>query len=209
MPQSQQARHLMMGAFVIVWISITAVGLWWFQDNTVRPFLGQEDNPAQVQTGYLTDRLTPVLAQAGVTTPVAMIHFWNPSCLCNQVSRRHFQGLIQSQTPDIMQRWVITPTSTTEAQIQEFKQLNPGLEMTVIKLSLEDFSIPASPAVALFQHTEDMGYRLSYFGAYGFGALCTLSDDNFFPNMVDKMQQGRYGPFINVAGSGCFCAWSQ
>ena len=163
----------------------------------------------QVQTAYLTSRLTPVLQQIGADEPVAMIHFWNPSCLCNQVSRRHFQGLINSQTADTMRRIVVTPSSTTDSQIQEFEQLNQGFNMEVIRLSLDDFSIPASPAVALFQNTRDQGYRLSYFGAYGFGALCTLSDDNFFPNMVSKMMSGRYGPFINVAGSGCFCAWGS
>lgn len=209
MSQSQHSKHLIMGAIVILWIALTAAGLWWFQDNTVRPFLGSDDNPATVQTEYLTKQLGSVLEQAGATTPVVMIHFWNPSCLCNQVSRRHFQGLVNSHSSDIMTRLVVTPASTTDQQIEEFQQLNQGIRMTVLRLSNEQLSIPASPAVALFQRTENNQYRLSYFGAYGFGALCTLSDDNFFPNIVSKMQQGRYGPFINIAGSGCFCAWGE
>lgn len=209
MSQTHSSRHIIMGMVVVLWISLTAIGLWWFQDNTVRPFLGPSDNPQQVQTRYLTDALTPVLEQVATSEPVAMIHFWNPDCLCNQVSRRHFQGLINSQPANVMKRIVVTPDSTTDAQIHDFKTLNPNMDAQVVRLSADALSIPASPAVALFQHTKDQGYRLSYFGAYGFGALCTLSDDNFFPNMIEKMLAGRYGPFINVAGSGCFCGWSS
>lgn len=207
MSHTHSPRHLVMGIVVVLWIGLTAIGLWWFQDNTVRPFLGPSDNPQQVQTRYLTEALKPVLEQVEASTAVAMIHFWNPDCLCNQVSRRHFQGLINSQPGDVMTRIVVTPTTTTDAQIQDFQTLNPNMNTQVVRLDARALSIPASPAVALFQHTEDQGYRLSYFGAYGFGALCTLSDDNFFPNMIEKMLAGRYGPFINVAGSGCFCGW--
>lgn len=207
MSQTSAPRHLLMGIVVIVWIAATAAGLWWFQDNTVRPFLGPSDSPQQVQTDYLTEYLTPILEQADTTEAVAMIHFWNPTCLCNQVSRRHFQGLLASRGSHVMKRIVLTPATTTDEQIRDFHALNQNAEISLIRMTQNDFSIPASPAVALFQRTQDQGYRLSYFGAYGFGALCTLSDDNFFPNMIEKMLAGRYGPFINVAGSGCFCAW--
>lgn len=205
------SRHVFLGFFVLFWIGLTAFGLYWFQGKTVRPFLSASDHPMQVQTHYLSEQLRPLIEQGSSGEAVVMIHFWNPDCLCNQVSRRHFTSLIQSADNSTMAVIAVTPKTTTDSQITEFQRLN-GDRIRVLRRSIDDVNIPASPALALFQKKQGVTqpeYRLSYFGAYGFGALCSLSDENFFPNMVMAMQKNDYGPFINVAGSGCFCAWNN
>jgi hypothetical protein len=103
----------------------------------------------------------------------------------------------------------LAPASITTEQIDDFQRLN-GQRMELLVLKPEDEPpLSASPGLALYKVEHGNAYQLSYYGAYGFGALCTLSEDSLFINMVNDMKQGSYGPFINVAGSGCFCPWPK
>lgn len=212
-PVDSNQRNLILGLVVILWLGGTGIMLWWFQSKQIRPFITSSDNPVTVQASYLQQRLTPILARAGIASEqdssavqkqnsVTLVHFWNPDCLCNQLSQRHFDALLAAHSKEELRILVLAPANTSDSQIQSFEQLN-GERMQVLKLQPDEISIPASPALALMHGNGQLGY----FGAWGFGALCSLESDDFFPSMVRKMLAGPYGPFVNIAGSGCFCEW--
>jgi len=203
-----QYKHVILAIVVALWLIATAVGLWWFQSQTIRPFLPQDQPPPAANT--VQQQLTEWLQQhdAGGQAPVTLLHFWNPDCLCNQVSKRHFDGLLASTTEQQLRIIVVAPAITDAKTLEEFRRLNsPRLQL--VQLQADDFAPVASPSLALLSRDSSApsGYRLGYYGAYGFGALCSVASDDFFPNIVRKMTEGAYGPFLNVAGSGCFCEW--
>lgn len=200
-----QHKNALLSLLLIFWLTATLFGLWWFQQQTIRPFVSQEDD----MRFWRASAAAPLLLQALTELPapkkqqITLVHLWNPDCLCNQVSQRHFNGLLQHFERDQLRVIVLTPHTTSAAQMTQFERLN-GERFHLIRVAHDaDLPIPASPGLALFNDAMQMGY----FGAYGFGALCTLDDDAFFPNIIERMQAGPYGPFMNVAGRGCFCAW--
>ncbi|MDP2610582.1 MULTISPECIES: DUF6436 domain-containing protein [unclassified Oceanobacter] len=200
-------RNIVLGLVVVLWLSGTGLALWWFQSQTIRSFLAADSSPAALNTQALETTLAALLARLPTNphvtqAPVTMVHFWNPDCLCNQVSRRHFDGLVSAFDRYQLRIVVVAAANATAEQLAEFHQLN-GQRMELIQADDLTALIPSSPALALVKENG----RLGYFGAYGFGALCSVASDDFFPNMVRQMTDGQYGPFINVAGSGCFCRW--
>ncbi|WP_221794817.1 DUF6436 domain-containing protein [Oceanobacter mangrovi] len=195
-------RNLVLGLVVALWLAGTGIALWWFQAQVVRPFLAADSAPPnalQVEQG-LQQLLDQIPAPTNTNT-VTLLHFWNPECLCNQVSKRHFEGLIEAFDQQQLRIVAVAPAGTPEATLQQFRQLN-GDRILLIKAA-SGFQPPVSPALALLRSDGALGY----YGAYGFGALCSVANDDFFPNIVRRMSTGEYGPFVNVAGSGCFCPW--
>lgn len=200
----RQHRTLILGLVVILWLSGTAILLWWFQSRSIQPFVSADSNPATLQARSIENTLQPYWLQHQKTDAITLIHFWNPDCLCNQVSARHFESLVAAFGPEQLEILVIAPASTTPDQLEEFQRLN-GSRMKLLTMQESDVWLPASPSLALMNPDGKLGY----FGAYGFGATCSISDEDFFPNIVREMRKGSYGPFLNMAGSGCFCRWPQ
>ncbi|WP_419810452.1 DUF6436 domain-containing protein [Bacterioplanoides sp.] len=200
-------KNILLGSIILVWLSATLLGLWWFQQQTIRPFINTDDDPRMWQAAQVEPLFQAALEQLPQNSAdVVLFHFWNPDCLCNQVSQRHFDGILQQFDASELSVVVITSTRTRAEQIAEFRRLN-GERMSLLQLSPETLPLSASPGLALFNKVENQ-YEMGYFGAYGFGALCTVANDDFFPNIIRNLQQGPYGPFMNVAGDGCFCAWN-
>ncbi|MCD8521001.1 MAG: DUF6436 domain-containing protein [Saccharospirillaceae bacterium] len=204
------AKNVWLILLVSVWLLATLAGLWWFQQQNVRPFVAGTDDPRFWQAGQVNQMLQPLLQQLPPTPTiqtteqtVVLLHFWNPDCLCNQLSQRHFDGLISRFSAEQLRIVVVAAPGTTDEQLHQFRQLN-GRRMEVMRQPQGiDLPLPSSPALALLNSRGELGY----FGAYGFGALCTVANDDFFPNIVRELSTKGYGPFANVAGDGCFCAW--
>lgn len=190
-----------------LWLSATLLGLWWFQQQTIRPFISDSDDPRLWQANQVEPLFQSVLQQLPDDNKnnVILLHFWNPSCLCNQVSQRHFNGILQSFDNQTLRVVAITSTTTSAEQVADFKRLN-GDRIELIQMAPERLPLSSSPGLALFNNLNG-DYQMGYFGAYGFGALCTVANDDFFPNIIRNLTKGPYGPFMNVAGDGCFCAW--
>ncbi|WP_430462623.1 DUF6436 domain-containing protein [Thalassolituus sp. LLYu03] len=214
------AKTALLFGLIVIWLMATLAGLWWFQQKNVRAFVGAGDDAAYWRAEEVEQRLQPLLQALPAAQPgqVTLLHFWNPGCLCNQLSQRHFDALIHQFDASQLRILVVAPASLSNDAEAEFNRLN-GSRMTLVRETVfrsnhdetqpgnqpqpQPLNLPASPAVALF----GADGKLGYFGAYGFGALCTVANDDFFPNIVRSLQTGHYGPFANVAGSGCFCAW--
>ena len=202
-------KNLLIGSLIAIWLFATLLGLWWFQQQTIRPFISAEDDQRLWQAKQVEQLLQSAVAQipGDNQADVVLFHFWNPDCLCNQVSQRHFNGILREFNQQQLRVMAITSTNTSAEQIAEFNQLNSD-RIDLIQVAPEQLPLSASPGLALFNRI-DGKFRMGYFGAYGFGALCTVANDDFFPNIVRKMKQGPYGPFVNVAGDGCFCSWTE
>lgn len=212
-------KNFLIGSLIIIWLAATLFGLWWFQQQTIRPFISTTDNPGLWQAKAVEKMFQSTLKQLpdrSSNANVVLFHFWNPSCLCNQVSQRHFNGILSAFDKQQLRVIALTPSTTSQQQIDDFLQLN-GKRIELLQTDDLDLPLSASPGLALFNRVKSKDsdsdisseYRMGYFGAYGFGALCTVANDDFFPNIIRKMQKGPYGPFVNVAGDGCFCAWDS
>ncbi|MEL7401577.1 MAG: hypothetical protein AAFN68_13545, partial [Pseudomonadota bacterium] len=94
--RSSTAKHWLIGTLIVVWLFATLLGLWWFQQQTIRPFIAAKDDPRLWQAEQVQALFRPALAQLpeATTADVVLLHFWNPDCLCNQVSQRHFNGIL-------------------------------------------------------------------------------------------------------------------
>jgi len=42
--RSTTAKHWLIGTLIVVWLFATLLGLWWFQQQTIRPFIGADDD---------------------------------------------------------------------------------------------------------------------------------------------------------------------
>ena len=197
--QSTKAKKLLSWSLIAIWLLGSFIALWWFQQSALRPFIDANTAPPFLQAPSTQATLQDVLPEPDGR--VTLVHFWNPGCLCNQVSQRHFNGLVAAFSEDDLRVIVLAPpTITTEQKASFLEQNSTRFELVTLA---DDIGLPSSPGLALMNGEGAM----SYFGAYGFGALCTISDEQFFPNMVRAMKKGPFGPFMNVAGQGCFCPW--
>ena len=207
MLQSDKALpNWLLVTLLITWICATLVGLWWFQQSKLRPFISPTDNTAYFQAKHIDEVIQPYLQQLPAPLPgqQTLVHFWKPDCLCNRVSQRHFSGLLDTFKQQQLRVLVIAHPDSSEQQRQELQSLN-GSRFTVIKAESELLDIPASPALALYSPQQ----RLGYYGPYGFGAFCTVREDGFLSGIVTRMQQKEAPSFINVVGDGCFCSWGS
>ncbi|MDF1763144.1 MAG: DUF6436 domain-containing protein [Oleibacter sp.] len=201
-------------ALVIVWIGASLGGLTWMKLNKIHPFVPM-DAPYQMRdieqvTSQLENFLNndaELIKTGSLDNRVTLMHFYNPDCFCNAVSKRHLDEVLKTFNAETL-RWVIVvPFDTDSSSITTIQQRNP--RAVVVRDSV-NLPISSSPSLAVFSNK----HELAYFGAYGFGALCTLSEENIFVSMVSRLQQSAagesdYGPFLNIAGSGCFCAWPK
>ena len=69
---------------------------------------------------------------------------------------------------------------------------------------LAQISIPASPAVAIWDHHG----VLAYFGPYSSGMTCGQGFD-FIKIVLEKLSQNENPQWVNNQGFGCFCQWKE
>ncbi|MEK9713118.1 MAG: DUF6436 domain-containing protein [Thalassolituus sp.] len=200
-------KVFLISSLVIVWLAGSLFGLWYFQQKSIRPFIAQTDSPESRDLTSINRSLEQLLigAEIDIASPgrATLVHLWNPGCLCNNVSARHTQGVLAAFSEEQLQFVMLAPLTAADEELAEARKLNPRAK--IIRLTADDgIPLSASPGLAIFSPSGEM----AYYGAYGFGALCSLSDDSLFTSMVATLLAGEsYGPFMNVAGSGCFCAW--
>lgn len=196
-----KSQHWWVSTALLLLFAATLLGLWWFQQQAVRPFMLTTDHPDYWQASKVEQRLQSLWQQLPATQQPTLMHFWNPDCLCNQVSQRHYQTLLNRFDASELRVVVVAPHTINAAQQQRLQELNG--ERIQLLTAPADLALPASPSLALFHASGKLGY----FGAYGFGALCTVTDDQLFPTLVKHLQTEPYGPFMSITGDGCFCPW--
>lgn len=189
-----------------LWVGITVLGLWWFQQEKLKPFIASDDDSRYFQAQQIDILLQPYLAKAGdsLKGQQTLLHFWRPDCLCNNISQRHFNNLIKEFSHEELRIIIIAHPNSSSEDISELEHLNKG-RLTVIKAENDLLTLPSSPSLAIFNNAQ----KLSYFGAYGFGAFCTVREDGFLSSVIENNNKGEAATFTNVIGDGCFCQWKN
>lgn len=187
----------------VLWIGATIAGLWWFQSDKLKSFIGPQDDIAFYQPQSIHHFLVPYLDEIGpdLEDQQTLLHFWRPDCLCNRVSQRHFTTLINQYTAEQLRIVIIAHPNSDEESISKLLELN-GDRFTVIRAKPELLNLPSSPSLAIY----DADNELSYFGPYGFGAFCNVREDGFLGSIIDDPKSKG---FTNVIGDGCFCSWTD
>lgn len=188
-----------------VWIGATLLGLWWFQQANLKSFITAEDDTRFYQPKAVETLLTPYLNQLppALKNQQTLLHFWRPDCLCNRVSQRHFSRLLNDFTKEELRIIIIAHPNSRDEEINNLQALN-GNRLSVIRAQDDLLQLPSSPALALM-NTDN---KLGYFGPYGFGAFCTSNEDGFLTSVVQQMAGDTpLNTFTNVIGKGCFCSW--
>lgn len=194
-------------ALFSIWVVATVLGLWWFQQSKLKAFIGSEDDPRFYQPAKINQFIRPYIDHLEPALPgqQTLFHFWRSDCLCNRVSQRHFNRLLQNFNSEELRIVIIAHPDSTEEDIQRLQQLN-GNRLQVIRAQPELKVLPSSPALAILNEQHQLGY----FGPYGFGAFCTSNEDDFLSSLVRDLSltdQNEAPTFINVIGEGCFCSW--
>jgi hypothetical protein len=193
-----------------IWIVATILGLWWFQQAKLKPFIAPEDDARYYQPQQISSFLQPYIEQLdpALTGQQTLFHFWRSDCICNRISQRHFSRLIRDFDKQALRIVIIAHPDTLQEDIDELQTLN-GDRLQIIKASAELRNLPSSPSLAIMGEEKQLGY----FGPYGFGAFCTTDDDGFLSALVNQLSESTQQPeqssptFINVIGEGCFCSW--
>jgi len=191
-------------------LATTLLSLWWFQARLVQPFIPTNSSSAFYQPNTISKELSELLELQQATTTKdnntnssTLFHFWNPSCICNRLSQRHFNQIARSFNIDELNIIIIAHSSATQTQIKDAKKLNPNFAFIHEKELKSPLNIPTSPSLAII----DSNQKITYFGPYGFGAFCTMNDDKLLPSIIEKSNDNSASSFINVVGDGCFCDW--
>ncbi|MGH1372696.1 MAG: DUF6436 domain-containing protein [Cellvibrionaceae bacterium] len=164
-----------------LWITIVASGFWWYELRLIRPFL---DNLALFDGQQLDENYRPN------SNSITLMHFGDPTCPCNQFNQPHLEQLKNYYQPKgvLFVAWQqgseIPPTAGFDRVYQA-----PNLPF-----------VPVTPAVAIWSHDG----KLSYFGPYSSGLLCSLGE-GFAETILDQLQAGLSPQVINTTGVGCFC----
>ena len=175
-------KKTLIGIAVILWLCVLLGALWWYNSTYIRTefFAGQQlQFPAQVTSDK----------------PIRFIHFWSPDCPCNIGNQQHLAELMETYAEQVSFYQMQMPGSQGQLP-KNLTSIQP------IELELPPESLPASPAVAIFDEFD----RLAYFGPYSEGAICT-SSNSFVEPILESLLEGRSVLASSNLASGCFCAW--
>lgn len=172
---------------LLTWITTMLTALWWYQARYIRPF-------DMADTLFLGNglQLPDELAGEG---PIRLVHFWEPACPCNAGNQQHLAEIMHEFADDV--QFYHVQKSGSRGQLPgPLQRMQPITRMTGSE------QLPASPAVAIFDHYG----QLAYFGPYSEGAVCT-SSNSFIEPILEALRQGRPVATGNTLASGCFCNW--
>lgn len=177
-------KKTLAGLAIVLWAVLLLVALWWYNSNYIRTefFSGQQLHfPASVSS----------------PAPIRLVHFWEPGCPCNLGNQQHLADLMHNYKGKVAFYHMQMPGSSG--------QLPKSLDgMQAISLQLDADTLPASPAVAIFDEFD----RLAYFGPYSEGAICT-SSNSFVEPILDALLEGRSVLAGSNLAAGCFCSWQH
>jgi len=180
--------------FLALLALICGLTLWtaydWFQGRYIRVF-------SEHATLFEGDALQLPDALAG-PGPIRLVHFWDPACPCNVANQQHLGELQATYSARGVAFYAVQKAGShgrLPANLDSFKAL--------AAIAGSD-SIPASPAVAIWDHQG----QLAYFGPYSEGATCD-SSNSFIEPILKALADGRPVNATHTLAQGCYCAWSS
>lgn len=180
---------ILAGLLITGWLAAMLTALWWYQGRYIRAF---SDSTTLFNGAEL--RLPAALAGPG---KIRLVHFWEPACPCNAGNQQHLAEMMQEYAA-VVDFYHVQKAGTRGRLPPPLRAMRPLDDLPGMQL------LPASPAVAIFDHSGD----LAYFGPYSEGAVCT-SSNSFIEPVLDALQQGRRVAAANTLAAGCFCDWND
>ena len=166
--------------FITIWCSACLAGVLLFSQMSIKEFDPQLRLADASRDMAFEREFSSTLAESGITMKNVVVHFRQPDCLCERVSRSHISKV------------------STEASRR-------GLANATVDLSESqhrfDF-IPSTPAVAVF----DESGRLSYLGPYGEGDSCLSASVGVDTVLSERASEVSLPQTVIVTeASGCYC----
>jgi len=181
-------KTLLTGLLLAIVLAALVLTLRWFEARWLRPFTEQ----SKVFSG---DNLQLPPALLGKKA-IRLVHFWDPACPCNALNQQHLADLIEQFAPLGVEFYLLQKPGSLgrlPAPLSALKTLDSlkGSE-----------TLPASPALAIWEASE----QLAYFGPYSEGALCN-ADNSFVEPILNALLAGRSVKASHNLAVGCFCDW--
>lgn len=163
----------------LIWAMGIGGSFWWFQFRHITTF----DNYWASFSGesLINAKIFPAKGNALV------VHMIDPNCPCSRFSVSHIVDL-----------------EAKHGSYAEFIHLNAIAADDNRRELLQSLSIPASPAVAIW----DKFGELAYFGPYSGGNFCGQGLD-FVATVLSSLEEENNLNWINQEAVGCFCPWSE
>ncbi|MDY0205996.1 MAG: DUF6436 domain-containing protein [Pseudomonas sp.] len=180
-------KKTLIGLTLILWLGSMLTGLWWYKTRFIRPF----SEATAIFSGQQL-RLPDSMAGAG---QIRFVHFWDPSCPCNVGNQQHLVEMLERYDGQVEFYHLQKPGSKGHLP----KALNNMRHLSGLPGSEQ---LPASPAVAIWDHSGE----LAYFGPYSEGAVCN-SSNSFIEPILDALLDNRPVSAANTLAVGCFCDW--
>ncbi|SDA81625.1 hypothetical protein SAMN03159443_03346 [Pseudomonas sp. NFACC15-1] len=179
------ASLLALGCAVVLWVAYD-----WFQGRFLRAF-------SQHTAVFSGDplRLPTELAGPGA---IRLVHFWDPACPCNVGNQQHLAELVDKYVPQGVEFYAVQKAGS---QGQLPATLNSLKTLPTLPGSSQ---IPASPAVAIWDHSG----QLAYFGPYSEGLTCN-SSNSFIEPILEALSAGRAVNATHTMAVGCYCPWGE
>lgn len=107
-----------------------------------------------------------------------VIHFSENNCVCQRIANSHISSVKHL------------------AQQEKFENIDMSLTAALRKY------IPSTPAVAVFDHNEN----LIYFGPYSSGYFCSVGSGIVEKFLTVKPRQKHIGAVVLTDSKGCYCS---
>lgn len=169
------SRNLIPVAIVIAWLIGCAGIFWWFE---YRYWGAYDKQVIQFDTQAIRE-LYPILKQDTQSKPL-VVHFKDDDCPCERYRLDHINTM------------------------KGFLEGTSQVTLNHLDQRLAQISIPASPAVAIW----DQNGVLAYFGPYSSGMTCGQGFD-FIKIVLEKLSRNENPKWENNQGFGCFCQWKE
>ena len=163
---------------LIVWITMVLVLLKIIEVTKLQPFDPQQKLHTQSMTNNFETNFASVLKASTGEIANTAVHFRTGNCICESLAQNHSDELANNLS------------------ISGYKNLT----LTLDELTEITAYIPSTPAVAIFNESQ----QLIYLGPYSIGLGC-FTDNSLVASISRYLSATYLGAQINSAVEGCYC----
>ncbi|MDE1168364.1 MAG: DUF6436 domain-containing protein [Pseudomonas sp.] len=189
MPASRR-KPVFLALLALICVATLWLAYDWFQGRYIRAF-------SEHATLFEGDNLQLPEALRG-PGPIRLVHFWDAACPCNVGNQQHLADLVERFGRQGVSFYSVQKPGSHGQLPQNLSTLTalpslPGSE-----------HLPASPAVAIWDHSG----KLAYFGPYSEGAVCN-SSNSFIEPILQALSADRTVQATHTLAVGCYCQWEK
>jgi len=163
----------------VLWLILGVLAFWWFQFRHISAF-------EEYWATFDGEAFKHIKFAPKQDYDAVVIHFIDDECPCSRFAKQHIADLEDKFSSEV-----------------EFLHSSALNSESLLRTMPESFSVPASPAVAIW----DKNGALAYFGPYSSGAVCGQGDD-FVEATLASLKHDQNPSWINHEAIGCLCQWT-